>query len=251
MPNAADAIILCGGAGLRLKGITGSAPKSLACIGDRPFLEILFLQLKRQGFDEIILAVGHQSDQIRTYFGDRALGLKIRYSVESTPLGTGGALRAALGLMHSATALIMNGDSYTDADLRLFLKQHVAARADLTAVVVPTDGRVDIGLVSVDSGNGRVLGFKEKQSVLGPQYVNAGIYLANKNILSEIPAGMQISLESEMFPRWLSESKNIWAFHHMGSCVDIGTPERYQNAQITLARVEGGAPVSLRDHHEV
>ena len=242
MPNAADAIILCGGAGLRLKSVTGSGPKSLACIGDRPFLEILFLQLRRHGFDEVILAVGYQNDLIRAHFGEQAHGLKVRYSIESTPLGTGGALRAALDLMHSDNALIMNGDSYTDADLRLFMAQHEAGQADLSVLVVPTDGRTDIGLVSVDS-EWRVLGFKEKQSALGKQYINAGIYLARKQILSEIQTGAQVSLESEMFPHWLNESKDLRAFHHAGPCIDIGTPERYKKAQVTLADAEAGPSV--------
>jgi len=244
MPNGADAIVLCGGAGLRLKSVTGDAPKSLAYIGERPFLEILLLQLQRHGFDEVILAVGYQNDLIRTHFGDQAHGLKVRYSIESAPLGTGGALRNALDLMHSNTALIMNGDSYTDADLRLFLKEHEDAHADLSVLVVPADGRTDCGLVSVGSER-KVLGFKEKQSAFGKQYVNAGIYLATKRILSEIPASAQVSVESEMFPRWLKEGKDLRAFHHWGPCIDIGTPERYQSAQITLAKAEKGASVSV------
>lgn len=250
MPNAADPIILCGGAGLRLRSITGNAPKPLACIGERPFLEILLLQLRRHGFDEVILAVGYQSDLIRAHFGDRAHGLKIHYSIEDSPLGTGGALRNALGLMHSKAALIMNGDSYTDVDLRLFFTEHKVARTDVSILVVPADGRTDCGLVSVDSER-KVLGFKEKQSALGKQYVNAGIYLASSQILSEIPAGTKVSLESEMFPRWLHEGKNLRAFQHVGPCVDIGTPERYQSAQVALAKAETGASVSLGERQRV
>jgi len=244
MPNAADAIILCGGAGLRLKSVTGDAPKSLASIGKRPFLEILLSQLRRHGFDKVILAVGYQSDLIRSHFGDQVGAVKIFYSIESTPLGTGGALRNALDLMTSDTALIMNGDSYTDADLRSFLMEHQGSNADVSVVVVPADGRRDCGLVSVGSGE-RVLGFKEKQSSLGKQYVNAGIYLVSKQILSEIPTGTPVSLESEMFPRWLSEGKHVQAFHHAGQCIDIGTPERFQSAQTILANAEAGAHVSI------
>lgn len=239
MPNVADAIILCGGAGLRLRSVTGNAPKSLASVGGRPFLEILLHQLLRHGFDEVILAVGYQNDSIQTHFRDRADGPQIHYSVESTPLGTGGALRNAVDLMHSHNALIMNGDSYTDADLSLFLAKHESKRADMSLLTVPADGRTDCGLVSVDS-EGKVLGFKEKQSPLGKQYVNAGIYVASKQILSEIPVGIQVSLESEMFPQWLNEGRKLRAFHHVGPCIDIGTPERYQSAQAMLANAEAG-----------
>lgn len=247
MHNAADPIILCGGAGLRLRSVTGDIPKSLACIGQRPFLEILLAQLRRHGFERVILAVGYQKDSIQTYFGDRAHGIEIHYSIEPTAFGTGGAVRNALDQMTSDAALIMNGDSYTDADLRLFLTDYGATNPDVSVLVVSTDGRTDCGLVSLDS-QGKVQGFKEKQSVLGKQYVNAGVYLASKQILSEIPAGIQVSLESEMFPRWLNEGKHLRAFHHIGPCIDIGTPERYLSAQITLATAEA-ASMSVDERH--
>lgn len=240
MPNAADAIILCGGAGLRLKSVTGPAPKSLACIGKRPFLEILLSQLRRQEFGRVILAVGYQKALIRSHFGDQAHNLKICYSIESEALGTGGALRNAVDLMDSNTALIMNGDSYTDTDLRSFLMDYRDSSADVSVLVVPADGRTDCGLVSVGSGK-KVLRFDEKQSALGNQYVNAGVYMASKQILSEIPAGIQVSLEEELFPRWLREGKHLRVFHHPGQCIDIGTPERYRSAQVTLANAEAAA----------
>jgi NDP-sugar pyrophosphorylase family protein len=242
MRNAADAIILCGGAGLRLKSIIGDSPKPLASIGKRPFLEILLCQLRRHGFEKVILAVGYQKDLIRSYFGDQAHGLKICYSIESTPLGTGGALRNVFGVMTSSTALIMNGDSYTNADLRSFLLDHQESNADVSILVVPADGRTDCGFVAVDS-QGKVLGFREKQSALGRQWVNAGIYLATNQILSEIPTSIPVSLEVELFPKWLAEGKHIRGFSHLGECIDIGTPDRYYSAQVALANAEmAGTP---------
>src|SRR5271154_1775436 len=186
MPSAADAIVLCGGAGTRLRSVTGEAPKSLATIGDRPFLDILLNQLRRHRFEHVILAVGYQSDLIRSHFDNRALDLSLEYSIESMPLGTGGALRNAADFVKSESVLIMNGDSYTDADLSGFVADHGESRADLTVLVVATDDRMDCGLVSVNA-NGKVMGFKEKQSATGMQYVNAGIYMVAKEILYEIP----------------------------------------------------------------
>lgn len=237
MPSVVDAIILCGGAGLRLRSVTGDAPKSLASIGGRPFLDILLSQLRRNGFLHVILAVGYQRDLIRSCLDNRAADMFLEYSIETTPLGTGGALRNAVDLVKSESVLIMNGDSYTDADLRGFVAAYREAEADLSALVVPTDGRADCGLVSVGA-SGKVLGFKEKQSATGAQYVNAGIYMTAKHILHEIPPNRRISLEEEVFPRLLADGKNIRAFHHSGRCIDIGTPERYLNAQETLANVE-------------
>ncbi len=237
MPSAPEAIILCGGAGTRLRSVTGETPKSLATIGDRPFLELLLHQLRRHDFQRAILAVGYQRDLIRSHLGDRACGVTLEYSVESTPLGTGGALRNAIDLIASDSVLIMNGDSYTDADLSAFANDFYGAQADMSVLVVAAEGRVDCGLVSADS-SGRVFGFKEKQTATGNFYVNAGIYMATKPILNEAAPGIRMSLEEELFPRWLGEGKYIRAFSHPGSCVDIGTPERYQSAQEVLASVE-------------
>ncbi|HUN60352.1 MAG TPA: nucleotidyltransferase family protein [Candidatus Sulfotelmatobacter sp.] len=237
MHSAADPIILCGGAGTRLRSVTGEAPKSLARIGKRPFLEILFNQLRRHGFDRVILAVGYQKDLILSHFGEQAFGLRIAYSVELTPLGTGGAIRNALTLMQSDAALIMNGDSYTDVNSRELLADFQRANADLSVVAVPADGREDCGSLTVDP-DGSIRGFREKQVLTGKAFLNAGIYIARKRILEEIAAGIPVSLETELFPRWLREGKNLRAFHHPGECIDIGTPDRFKNAQMALANTE-------------
>jgi NDP-sugar pyrophosphorylase family protein len=239
MPAAIDAIVLCGGAGLRLRSVTGDAPKSLASIGGRPFLEILFKQLRRHGFCRAILAVGFQREVIRSEFGNQAHDLTLEYSVEAEPLGTGGALRQAAGHLDSDNALILNGDSYTDADLPAFVDDACKANADISILLVPADGRVDCGLVSVDA-NRRVLGFKEKQSAVGREYVNAGIYVAKKRLLCEIEPGLRISLETDIVPRWLAEGKYLRGFIHPGKCIDIGTPERFRDAQKFLANAELG-----------
>jgi mannose-1-phosphate guanylyltransferase len=237
MTSMPDAIILCGGAGLRLKSVTGDAPKSMARIAGRPFLELLLKQLRRHGFQRVVMAVGYQMEVIRSHFGRRAFGLFLQYSEEPSPLGTGGALRNAVDLVDSDCALIMNGDSYTDADLYRFSLDHRAAKADVSLTVVPADRRNDCGLVSL-AQDGMVLGFKEKQTSAGPQYFNAGIYLAARSLLHEIPAGRKISLEEELFPKWLADGKRVRGFIVPGACIDIGTPERFQSAQDILANAE-------------
>jgi NDP-sugar pyrophosphorylase family protein len=83
-------------------------------------------------------------------------------------------------------------------------------------------------------------GFKEKQATLGARYVNAGIYMARKSIVGDVPIGLQVSLESELFPRWLDQGKHFRAYSHPGKCIDIGTPERYRSAESILAQVEKG-----------
>jgi len=237
MHNLPDAIILCGGAGLRLRSVTGIAPKSMSMIDGRPFLELLLRQLGRHRFQRVILAVGYQKDVIRSHFGERAFDLSLEYSEEASPLGTGGALRKAADLIKSDSALTMNGDSYTDADLRGFVADYSEARADASMLVVHADQRSDCGSVSVGE-NGSVIRFREKGNLSGSHYINAGIYMMTRSILCEIPAGFKISLEEELFPQWLAGGKYVRAFVHRGTCVDIGTPERYLSAQTLLANAE-------------
>ena len=233
-----DVILLCGGAGLRLRSVTGDGPKAMASIAGRPFLELLLRQVRRNGFRRVILAVGYQKDVIRSTFGERAFDVSLEYSEEQSPLGTGGALRNAADLIRSDAALIMNGDSYTDADLFAFGADFHQTKPDISVIGVPADGRNDCGLVSVGPER-NVLRFKEKQSMSGPKYINAGIYMATQSILREIPPARQISLEEELLPDWLAEGKSIRAFISEGRCIDIGTPERYRSAQDILANVEG------------
>jgi NDP-sugar pyrophosphorylase family protein len=237
MPSTPDAIILCGGAGLRLRSITGDAPKAMASIADRPFLELLLRQLRRNRFRRVILAVGYRKEMIRSRFGERALGLDLAYSDELFPLGTGGALRNAADMIESEVALVMNGDSYTDADLYRFGADHREAKADASVLVVPGNGRGDCGSVLVDQ-SGRIVKFEEKRPLRESAYVNAGIYMLSRSLLFDIPPAVQVSLEHVLFPRWLGEGYLIRASVCSGVCVDIGTPERYQGAQAALADVE-------------
>jgi NDP-sugar pyrophosphorylase family protein len=237
MPNTPDAVLLCGGAGLRLRSVVGSAPKGMADVAGRPFLELLLRQLCRHGFERAILAVGYQKDIIYSHFGERAFGLDLAYSAESCPLGTGGALRNAAGLIESQNILIMNGDSYTDANLRELVVDHHKAQADVSVVVVPADGRTDCGSVLINE-DGELASFSEKEGPLHAPYLNAGIYMLSRHVLDEIPGGLEVSLERGLLPQWLRQGKYIKGFVCSGRCIDIGTPERYRSAQDILANVE-------------
>ncbi len=134
--------------------------------------------------------------------------MRLLYSVEASALGTAGALRNAAPLVTSKTVLAMNGDSYTDFDLGKLAGEDRDPPADAALVLVPADGRSDCGFVAVKP-NGDVALFDEKDSSCRASYVNAGIYKFKVEMLYEIPAGREISLEKEMLPRWLNEGKHI------------------------------------------
>ena len=233
MPEPPDTIVLCGGAGLRLRRVIGQTPKPMADLAGRPFLEIVLRQLRRNKIERAILAVGYQREAIQRHFHDRACGLDVVYSIETEPLGTGGALRHAADLVDSESVLALNGDSYTDVDFTAFVNRHRESRADVSVVVVPPDGRSDCGSVKL-AEDGTVISFQEKPGPLEVAYINSGIYMMSRRFLREIPSGNS-SLEQELVPRWLQEGKRIQGFIHSGTCLDIGTPERYLRAQDVLA----------------
>lgn len=235
-----DAIILCGGAGLRLRPVTGGAPKSLARVYGRPFLETLLRQLQHYGFQRVILAVGYAGADIQSHIGESFCGMIVEYSNESSPLGTGGALRNAASCVRTDSCLVMNGDSYTDVDLDKLIAAHLEAEADVSVVVVPVDDRGDVGSVLLDADN-NVVKFAEKERSLIAQHLNAGIYVLSRKMLDGIQPGLTISLERKLFPEWIREGRYVKGFLHSGRCVDIGTPERYQVAQEVLAQVEVAA----------
>jgi len=237
MPSTPDPILLCGGAGLRLRSITANVSKGLARIAGRPFLELPLRQLRRHGFQCVILAVGYGQDLIRSHFGDHAFGLELKYSSESSPLGTGGALRNAVDLVRAETILVMNGDSYTDVDFNALALKHDETKADVSMVVVPAGDRGDGGSVFLDE-NDNLAQFSEKQRRRSTTYINAGIYVLSHPMLYLIPSGIQVSLEKDVFPRWIQDGACIKAFIHPGTCVDIGTPDRYRAAQMALASAE-------------
>ena len=137
-------------------------PKGWPTLLAAHFWNCCFGSYGRHGFERVILAVGYQNDMIYSHFGERAFGLDLVYSTESSPLGTGGALRNAVELIESENVLIMNGDSYTDADLCEFVVDHHKTKADLSIVVVPADGRGDCGSIAID-GSGKLTSFAEKQ----------------------------------------------------------------------------------------
>jgi NDP-sugar pyrophosphorylase family protein len=239
MPEIPDVIILSGGFGLRLRGTIGEIPKPMADIAGRPFLELLLRQLKRQGFSRVVLSVGYKQEVIRKHFGKEAFGLELVYSIETSPLGTGGALREAARYITTQKTLVMNGDSYTDADLGRLVREHAVNEADVTVVVVP-ESRSDAGSVVLDR-NGKVTTFAEKRPVPESRYLSAGIYVLSKNLITGIPEGSKISLEERLFPQWLADGKCIAGFVCKEQCLDIGTPERYQMAQGALEKVELGS----------
>jgi histidinol-phosphate phosphatase family protein len=199
----------------------------IAGIDGRPFLTFLFEQLLAVGIRDAVLCTGYMGEQLRQTFGDAYHALGLRYSQEPASLGTAGALRLALPLVRSDTALVMNGDSYCDADLKAYWAwQQRRGQNALLLAEVPDSSRY--GCVQTQP-DGRVLRFDEKGTASGPGWINAGIYLLKRRALEEIPIGRAVSIEREMFPKWIGGDLSGYRPKD-ARFLDIGVPDAYEQA---------------------
>jgi len=221
------AVILAGGLGTRLRAVVSDRPKVLAGIGGKPFLAYLLDHLSSSGVRSVVLCTGFLGEQIRQLFGNQYGDLELFYSQESSPLGTAGALRLALPLVKSESALVMNGDSFCDANLRNFWERHVKQDADASMLLVEMPDTKRYGRVVVNT-DGRVLKFDEKDDRGAPGYINAGIYLVRRRLLQKIAEDRAVSLEREMFPAWVGQG--LFGYPSKAHFLDIGTPESYASA---------------------
>jgi D-glycero-alpha-D-manno-heptose 1-phosphate guanylyltransferase len=226
------AVVLVGGLGTRLREIVPSTPKPLARVGDRPFLELLIRQLAAQGIKDLIMCTGYLAEQIEAAFGNgRNWGVRIEYSKETQPLGTGGAVKLAeVYLQDARDFLVMNGDSYLELDLGELIRFHGEHSSLATMTVVPVENAGRYGTVHTDSGK-RVTEYREKTGEDSPGLINAGVYVFSRTLLDRIPAG-PVSLEKDVFPNILEQG--VYAAEQRGAFIDIGTPTDFARAQHLL-----------------
>ncbi|MEA3274488.1 MAG: nucleotidyltransferase family protein [Pseudomonadota bacterium] len=228
------AVILAGGLGTRLRSVVRDRPKVLAEIGGRPFLQYLLDQMLSWRVSHLVLCTGYLGEQIEERFGPSYHGLRIQYSREERPLGTGGALRLAAGLIQSDAVLVLNGDSYCDANVAEFLGAHRSSGAEAALLLTQRADTRRFGTVQVDP-QGRILSFEEKKADAGPGLVNAGLYLIETDLLHRIPGDGAVSLEREVFPEWIGG--RFFGHETSADFLDIGTPESYAVAETFLARL--------------
>ncbi len=236
--GAVRAFVLCGGLGTRLRPVLADRPKSMALISGTPFLQLLLERLGSQGVDDVILGTGYMAEKIERYFGSgNEPAMRIRYSREDEPLGTGGALKLAEPLI-SDPVLVLNGDSYAEWRLAPIVELFTAQNADIVVVLQAVADVTRYGTVALNR-EGRVTEFIEKGNRAGPGLINAGVYLLRKQIVRDLPAGKAISLEREVFPRLLD--RGVYGLVCTGLFIDIGIPADFKRAQTLLTSRVGAA----------
>lgn len=230
-----QALILAGGEGTRLRPLTIHTPKPVVPIVNRPFLCYQIELLKRAGITDITLCLSYQPDKIQDLFGEgEGMGVKIRYTLEKSPLGTAGAYKHAEEYL-TDTTIVFNGDVLTDIDLTEVITYHQERKSDATIVLTPVEDPSAYGVVETDAG-GHVLRFLEKPQpgTTESKAINAGIYLLEPRVLNYIPANEKVMFEYHVFPALLEHKEKFYAFESPAYWLDIGTPQRYWQAHHDL-----------------
>ena len=225
-----EAIVLAGGFGTRLRQVVPDLPKPMAPVAGKPFLEIFLSTLARKGFTRIVLSLGFMSEKIVAHFGNSYEGMELVHEVEANPLGTGGAIRAAMARCMSDHVFIFNGDTYLDLEVDALERLWQTAHCPVIVVrEVPDTTRFG----RLEMRDGRVVAFLEK-GLAGPGLINAGCYVLPKNTLDAFPLNKPFSIETQFFIESLQRIRFDGFVTH-GRFIDIGVPDDYSLAQTELA----------------
>lgn len=231
-----EAIILAGGFGTRLRSVVSAVPKPMAPIAGRPFLELLLTVLKAKGISRAILSLGYMADAVTSYFDEHPVGVELIFEIEQRPLGTGGAIAAALRHASTDKVFVFNGDTYLDLDVRSVVAMWPG---DLSPIVVGRSvpnterfGRMEIVGDRVASfiGSGHS----------GEGVVNAGCYLLPRDIFVDRKLPEMFSFENDFLGPLPPLS--LRAYISAGRFIDIGVPEDYEQAQTELAGLASAKP---------
>lgn len=223
-----DAVILAGGLGTRLRSVVPDQQKVFATVGEQPFVARVLAQLQRAGVRRVIFALGHLAEAAQPWIARwrSEYGLDLIESIEASPQGTGGALRLALPLCQSPDILVLNGDSFVDADLPGFVAMHREEGRPISLCAVEAPDASRYGALELDEAKHSVRAFHEKNPLAtGPAWINAGIYLMRLEVIAAIAPDQPVSLEREVFPTYTDG--RLGAFCQHKPFIDIGTPESF------------------------
>lgn len=234
-----QAIILCGGQGTRLRSVIGEKQKTMTEVNNEPFLVNVIKYLKSYKITNVIFATGYKSHEVRNYFGEKYFfGVEVSYAEEKVALGTGGAIRNCLGKMKYDYALVLNGDTLFEANLKKLENNFLSLNADMSIACKEINDKTRYGTIKIDYSGARaggdkehgvIVSFDEKVTSGGKDekdlYINGGIYIIKKSLIETIPSGVKSSLEKDLIPKWLSEGKLIGGEVSRASFIDIGTPD--------------------------
>ncbi|PSL54503.1 mannose-1-phosphate guanylyltransferase [Saccharothrix carnea] len=240
--QGAEAVVLVGGKGTRLRPLTLSAPKPMLPTAGVPFLTHLLSRIREAGMTHVVLGTSYKAEVFQEHFGDgTALGLELEYVVEDVPLDTAGAIRNVAHKLRERDVVVFNGDILSGVDLRAVVDTHRKAEADVTLHLVQVDDPRRFGCVPTDE-NGRVTAFLEKTENPPTNQINAGCYVFRREVIEGIPAGRPVSVERETFPGLLAAGARVQGYVDASYWLDLGTPAAFVQGSADLVR--GIAPTA-------
>jgi NDP-sugar pyrophosphorylase family protein len=222
-----QAVILAGGKGTRMSSYSDT-PKVLLPLGDKPILVHQLEWLKRSGFSDVFLCLGHQAEVIEAALGDGSrFGMRIHYQVESEPRGTAGAVKDIEELIEDSL-LVVYGDLYVDIDCGKLLDFHRSHDGLATLLVRHTDHPEDSDIAEADS-SGRIsaVGRIEAGEVSGDLGC-AAIWVIRRDLLARVPATGVCDFARDVFPEAARDGDKLMAFETAERVMDVGTPQRYE-----------------------
>lgn len=242
---------MAGGYATRLRPLSYALPKLLFPVGGRPILEQTIDHLSSFGVDEVILAVNYLAGQLRDYFGQEFHGVRIRYSLEPTPLGTGGPIAFARQYYDNERLLAMNGDILAEIDLNAMKRLHESNDALATIALHEVNDPTRFGVAKLDE-HLRIREFVEKPKLADApsRLVNAGAYLLESQAIDRIPERRKVIIEREVFPALASEGR-LFGYVHSGTWFDIGSISDFCNANFTLLESKARGKVIVGEGAEI
>ncbi len=233
------ALILVGGEATRLRPLTCNTPKAMVPVLNTPFLEHVVRHLRAHDVKEIVLALRHLSESMKDYFGDGSrFGVRLIHVLEDKPMGTAGAVKNAEKYLDESF-FVLNGDVFTDLDFTAMRRYHLEKGAKVTISLFPVEDPTAYGLIET-TAEGRVTRFLEKPGwdQVTTNNINAGTYILEPEVLSNIPPDTKYSFERQLFPLLLQAGVSIYGYESPGYWLDIGTPAKYLqlNRDILIGR---------------
>lgn len=225
------AVILCAGEGERLRPLTLTTPKPLLPIGGRPLVEHTIDWLRDHDAIDLFINLHHLGERIESHLGDGSrFGVRITYSHEAVIQGTAGGLRAFRGAL-DGPFFVVYGDVLTRLDLDRLRADHEGTGGIGTLVAQHTGRPHDCDILEVDETR-RITAFHRAPGSFDyGDLGSAALYLLEPEILDYIPEGGAPDFIADVFPPALAAGERLYAYESDEELLDIGTPERYEDAQ--------------------
>ena len=231
-----QAVIMVGGKGTRLMPLTERRPKPILPVLNKPCLKYLIESLTNSGIEEVILACGYRSQQLTDAIGDGSdIGIKIEYSYEDEPMGTGGAIKQIEERLDDVF-VAANGDVFADISLEDEIRDHFQTGSQITIALAEVPNPCEFGIARIDDDN-RILEFKEKPKPeeVFSNLVNAGVYVIDKKVLADIPPGAFFDFSKDLIPIIMGKGGRVQGYRLKGIWRDVGRPSDLLGVNLAMA----------------